>query len=843
MNFERQIELIQAAAGDPKKLALAVLEISLAGQPPELRRVVEAAAVPRWFDAAILERMLDDDLRPDAARWLERLLELDCMEKFEARGGWNVHETTRLAIRQQLHVLKPARLVELAARAMAVFSASGTENQIERAYHRILVDPSGCYEALCELNFASQARPADALALAQAVAEYPVEEFWPSLTRAWSLIMRAANLEPYRSLQTTIGDLLAAERLFQEGNHLAGLAWCQDWLGTKCEERGGFNDADQAWRYYRHSLELREQLLAANPESAQAARDVSVSLIRLGDFLTTRGKAGDAEQALAHYQRRLEISERLLAANPESVQAARDVAVSFNHLGDFLASRSKAGDAEQALAHYQRDLEISERLLGTNPESAQAERDVSFSLEQMGDFLTNRGQVGDVEQALAHYQRSLEIRERLFEANPESAQAARDVSFSLERLGDFLTRRGKAGDADQALAHYQRGLEIRERLLGANPESAQAARDVSLSLNKLGGFLTSRGKAGDADQALAHYQRGLEIRERLLGANPESAQAARDVSFSLERLGDFLTRRGKAGDADQALAHYQRSLEITERLLGANPESAQAARDVSVSLNKLADFLTRRGKAGDAELALAHYQRCLVINERLLGVNPESAQAARDVSVSLSKLADFLTWRVKAVDTDQALAHYQRSLEIDERLLEANPESAQAARDVAVSLDKLGDFRTRRGKAGDAAKALAHYQRSVEIRERLLGANPESVQAARDVVCSLERVANMQAQHGEHGAALANQQRALTLARQLWANTKSYEMGSTLAISLFNTGWRAGRAGYKESGRTHFAEAYALLREFNEAGVTLDPQMQGIYRQLVGMFPEPPGAG
>ena len=54
---------------------------------------------------------------------------------------------------------------------------------------------------------------------------------------------------------------------------------------------------------------------------------------------------------------------------------------------------------------------------------------------------------------------------------------------------------------------------------------------------------------------------------------------------------------------------------------------------------------------------------------------------------------------------------------------------------------------------------------------------------------------------------------------------------------------RAGQAGEKESGRTYFAEAYALLREYNEDGFTLDPQLQVIYRQLAGMFPEPPGAG
>ena len=71
-----------------------------------------------------------------------------------------------------------------------------------------------------------------------------------------------------------------------------------------------------------------------------------------------------------------------------------------------------------------------------------------------------------------------ELANALLKRNPESALAARDVSLSLERLGDFLAQRGQAGDAEQALRHYTRGLETRESLLKRNPESALAARDV-----------------------------------------------------------------------------------------------------------------------------------------------------------------------------------------------------------------------------------------------------------------------------------------------------------------------------------------------------------------------------
>jgi tetratricopeptide (TPR) repeat protein len=226
---------------------------------------------------------------------------------------------------------------------------------------------------------------------------------------------------------------------------------------------------------------------------------------------------------------------------------------------------------------------------------------VSVSLNKLGDFLSQRGQTGDAERALAAYERDLEISEKLLAANPESAQAARDVSVSLDRLGDFLSKRGQTGDAERALAGYERSLEVREKLLATNPQSAQAARDVSVSLNNLGDFLSKRGQAGDAERALAGYERSLEVAEKLLAANPQSAETARDVAWGLSNLGDLLSRRAQAGDGERALVGYERSLEISEKLLAANPQSAEAARDLVVSHYKMSVYCRKQGNAAGRE--------------------------------------------------------------------------------------------------------------------------------------------------------------------------------------------------------------------------------------------------
>ena len=204
--------------------------------------------------------------------------------------------------------------------------------------------------------------------------------------------------------------------------------------------------------------------------------------------------------------------------------------------------------------------------------------------------------------ALADAQEAHTLATRWHEAAPADAKARRLLYATHTQMGDVLIQRGQPGDAAQVEQHYTRSLDLAEKLLADNPGSAQAVRDVSVSLNKLGDFLAQRAQPGDADKALGHFTRSLALREKLLADNPGSAQAVRDVSVSLNKLGDFLAQRAQPGDADKALGHFTRSLALREKLLADNPGSAQAVRDVAVSHYKMAGFASRRGDKKDETL-------------------------------------------------------------------------------------------------------------------------------------------------------------------------------------------------------------------------------------------------
>lgn len=388
---------------------------------------------------------------------------------------------------------------------------------------------------------------------------------------------------------------------------------------------------------------------------------------------TTFARSVSAAASLATAS--LDICEALARADNKGAQSKRDLSVSLNNVGQIMAAE---GDAAGALDAYQRSLQIREALALTDNSSEQAQRDLSISLDNVGRI---KAEQGDASGALTAFQRSRDICEILALPDKSGAQAKRDLAVSLANVGQIQAAQG---DAAGALAAYQRSLQIFEALAPTANSSAQAKRDVSVSLDNLGQIKFTQG---DAAGALTAFQRSLEICEALALTDNNSAQAKRDLSVSLDNVGQM---RAAQGDAEEALAAYQRGLQIREALAQADPRSALAKRDLSISLDNVGQV---KAAQGDAAGALAACQRGMEIRETLERADNSSAQARRDLSVSLNNIG-----QIKSAqgDTEGALAAYRRSLQIREALALIDKNNAQAKRDLVVTYFKLGQLATDR---------------------------------------------------------------------------------------------------------------------------------------------------
>jgi CHAT domain-containing protein/Tfp pilus assembly protein PilF len=249
-----------------------------------------------------------------------------------------------------------------------------------------------------------------------------------------------------------------------------------------------------------------------------------------------------------------------------------------------------------------------------------------------------------------------------------------------------------AGKYDEARPLFERAIEIRERVLGADH------LEVAYSLNDLGVTYYTKGAYAKAGPL---FQRAFEIKEKTLGPeHPEVASALNNLAIFYFHSSDY----------SRAESLFERALAMTEKALG--PDHP----DVAKASNNLALVYYERGDELKAEPL---YRRALSIWEKALG--PEHPK----VSYALLSLAKLYQDKGDYAEAEPLL---RRALTNDEKSL--GPDHP----DVAFILNNLAALHYDKG---EYAKAEPLSQRALILREKALG--PESLDVARSL-CSLARV-------------------------------------------------------------------------------------------------------
>jgi tetratricopeptide (TPR) repeat protein len=144
-----------------------------------------------------------------------------------------------------------------------------------------------------------------------------------------------------------------------------------------------------------------------------------------GDVWRERGRT---EEALRDYRRALDGAKEAVAQQPDNAQAQRDLSVSLNKIGDVVRTRN---DLAGAMKAYEEGLAISRRLAALDANNAQAQRDLSVSLERIGDVLRARN---DLAGAMKAYEEENAIHRHLAALDANNAQAQIDLWWSVARV-------------------------------------------------------------------------------------------------------------------------------------------------------------------------------------------------------------------------------------------------------------------------------------------------------------------------------------------------------------------------------------------------------------------------
>jgi tetratricopeptide (TPR) repeat protein len=129
-------------------------------------------------------------------------------------------------------------------------------------------------------------------------------------------------------------------------------------------------------------------------------------------------------------------------------------------------------------------------------------------------------------------------------------------------LGHYANRLSDVGRHEEALDYARKSLEIRERLAEKNPDRYEP--DYAGSL---GNYANGLSDVGRYEEALDHARTNLEIQERLAEKNSDRHEPAYAWS-----LGDYANRLSDVGEDEEALDYAGKSLEIYERFAKKNPK-------------------------------------------------------------------------------------------------------------------------------------------------------------------------------------------------------------------------------------------------------------------------------
>ncbi len=525
MDIEQALHQLQQAQNDPQALTIATSQIACAALDPQLFEILEAAAIPHWFDADILAHLMQVD-HETANSWLELLIKLPMVESYAARQAWNVHETTRLAIRAKLATEEKARFKQCSERCSDYFHADTAAEVTERIYHQLAGGCPGTDQNLLALyhGWRKSGRYDAHQALALVLRELLDAGLLDGVALARTLVVNGWIRESRLSVTTAEQMARTAVQLFMQVGDEYGEADAREWLGRTLQTEGY---SEQALGEFNKQLDIMYRLTQRHPDNSDFQLDLSASHSNIGGVLKAQGNLAEALQT---YQAEMDIMRHLTERDPNNSDWQRELSISYNNMGRVLQAQ---GNLAEALAAYQAQMEILRDLTERDPNNSNWQRDLSISHCDIGGVLQAQGNLAE---ALTAYKVLMDILRNLTERDPNNSNWKLDLSLSHNNMGRIIHAQG---NLSAALIAYQTGMDILNDLTERDPNNSDWQQGLSLSHYCLATVLEEQGWL---DEAMKHREADLKIAERLVTLDPSNVQWQQDDEASRDAWANLRQR-------------------------------------------------------------------------------------------------------------------------------------------------------------------------------------------------------------------------------------------------------------------------------------------------------------
>ncbi len=328
---------------------------------------------------------------------------------------------------------------------------------------------------------------------------------------------------------------------------------------------------------YRKALAIQVNLVAQMPDSDAERRTLAKLYVNIGDQLSAKGDL-EGQQDLC--RQAVTIFSEIVQKDSQNAVARTDLASALFYLA--LAVRAK-GDYDGAIIYYRQAADIHEKLALVAEEADKR----SARLRNAALIYKNIGGVYEQKQdsasALELYLKAETIDRENAAANPNNAQYQLDLSFTLNSIASSLTNQGNFSEAQK---NCRRALEIQEKMAAADPQNAFAKTAVARTYRRMGDILK---KLENFDEAFAYYQKSIKMFEQYSQADPSNTNLRVRLAEAYMVCGDcyyYWAKKAKSKSEQidglrEAEKNNQHSVDIYSALQTQNSLKQNEAADLA----------------------------------------------------------------------------------------------------------------------------------------------------------------------------------------------------------------------------------------------------------------------
>ena len=252
---------------------------------------------------------------------------------------------------------------------------------------------------------------------------------------------------------------------------------------------------EKAVEMYSKLLAVQQRMLDLNPEEWEYRKDLAATYTSLALFYSERG---DIEQETHYHRLALDIHEKVLEESSDDPEVLRRFIIGLYLLGSTLKLGEEARGKESGIVKEYLELaqKAENKLLAANPELTGDQELFAEIAEKMGIALRENEMY---EEAIEEFERSLAIREKLHEKNPDDLNYLTVLEGTFYQMGiTFLAQ----PDLEKAKETLEKAMNLNAKLLETDSEDFDYLTRASMILEKYSSVLEKMGKSEEAAQYL-----------------------------------------------------------------------------------------------------------------------------------------------------------------------------------------------------------------------------------------------------------------------------------------------------------------------------------------------------